>query len=177
MKFQKLQNHELTRKNPEDFKNTPKIPVTIVLDNIRSLHNIGSVFRTADAFLVEHIYLCGITATPPHKDIQKTALGATQTVSWSHHQDTLTLIKELQEQKHTILAIEQTVDSISLEKFPVNPKENYVLVFGNEVKGVTQQVVSQSNAVIEIPQLGTKHSLNIANSMSIVAWEFFKQLQ
>lgn len=176
MKYQKIENDQLDRKSIEDFKSSAKIPVSIVLDNIRSLNNIGSVFRTSDAFLLQHIYLCGITACPPHKDIQKTALGATQTVNWSYHEDTLELVQELQQNNHTIVSVEQAVGSIFLQEYEPSNEKPYVLVFGNEVKGVSQQVVSSSDLVIEIPQLGTKHSLNIANTMSIVAWEFFKSL-
>ncbi|WP_106793805.1 RNA methyltransferase [Aquimarina sp. Aq78] len=172
----KLKNSELDRKTVEEFKASKKTPLIIILDNIRSLNNIGSVFRTADAFLVEKIYLCGITATPPHKDIQKTALGATDTVDWEHQKDTLQLVQNLKSQHVKILSIEQAENAIMLNDFSLEPNQKYAIIFGNEVKGVQQQVVSESDAVIEIPQYGSKHSLNISVSAGVVIWDLFNKL-
>jgi tRNA G18 (ribose-2'-O)-methylase SpoU len=174
--MRKLKNSELGRLNVEEFKQIAKIPLIVVLDNIRSLNNIGSVFRTSDAFLIEKIYLCGITAQPPHKDIHKTALGATETVEWEYVEDTLTLIEKFKNSKIKVLAIEQAENSTMLQDFTVEPNQKYVVVFGNEVKGVQQKVVSASDYCIEIPQLGTKHSLNISVSVGIVLWDLFKKL-
>ncbi|WP_378185608.1 RNA methyltransferase [Aquimarina sp. W85] len=169
----KLKNSELDRKTVEEFKKAAKTPLIIILDNIRSLNNIGSVFRTADAFIIEKIYLCGITATPPHKDIQKTALGATDTVAWEHKEDTVALLKELQEKNIKLLAIEQAEQSIMLNEFMIETDQKYAVIFGNEVKGVQQSVVDLSDAVIEIPQFGSKHSLNISVSAGVVLWDLF----
>ena len=171
-----LKNSELDRLSIDGFKAATKTPIIIVLDNIRSLNNIGSVFRTSDAFLIEKIYLCGITAIPPHKDIHKTALGSTETVDWEYVEDTLQLIKKLQAKNVEICAIEQAENATMLNNFEVEPNTKYALVFGNEVKGVAQDVVSTSNAVIEIPQFGTKHSLNISVSCGIVVWDVFSKL-
>lgn len=177
MKHRKLKNSELERLSPEDFKEAQKIPVVVVLDNIRSLNNIGSVFRTADAFLIEKIFLCGITATPPHKDITKTALGATESVDWEYAQDTLSLIQRLKNEDYQVLSIEQAEASTSLADLHIHTQHKYALVFGNEVKGVQQSVVSESDLVIEIPQFGTKHSLNISVSAGVVLWEVFKNFK
>ncbi len=177
MKNRKLKNSELDRLNTEEFKASDKTPLIIVLDNIRSLNNIGSVFRTADAFLVEKVYLCGITAKPPHKDIQKTALGATESVEWEYVENTLDVIKKLQDEGVVIAAIEQAELSVSLEDFSLQKFQKYAVVFGNEVKGVQQKVVSESDLVVEIPQLGTKHSLNIAVSVGVVVWDMFSKLK
>ncbi len=174
MKHRKLKNSELERLSPDDFKKVRKIPVVVVLDNIRSLNNIGSVFRTADAFLIEKIMLCGITATPPHKDITKTALGATESVDWEYASDTLELIAQLKSQGYKILAIEQAEGSTSLANVSIETGSKYALIFGNEVKGVQQSVVSASDMVVEIPQYGTKHSLNISVSAGVVLWEVFR---
>lgn len=167
----KLKNSELDRKSVEDFKQAEKTPVIIILDNVRSLNNIGSVFRTSDAFLVEKIYLCGITATPPHKDIRKTALGATETVAWEYAEDTLELVKKLRNEQVKILAVEQAENATLLNNFSPEKETKYALVFGNEVKGVQQSVVSESDVVLEIPQFGSKHSLNIAVSVGVVTWD------
>lgn len=175
--MRKLENSELDRKTVEDFKTASKTPLIIVMDDIRSLHNIGSVFRTADAFLIEKIYLCGITATPPHKEIQKTALGATETVAWEHNKNVLDVIKQLQADNVTVLAIEQVEQAYLLDEFVVDSSKKYALVFGNEVYGVSQEAVALCDGCIEIPQLGTKHSLNIAVSAGIVIWDLFKQLK
>jgi len=177
MENRKLKNSELPRKTVAEFKEATKTPIIVILDNIRSLNNIGSVFRSSDAFLVEKIYLCGITATPPNKDIQKTALGATETVAWEHKEDTLTLIKYLQKENVKICAIEQAEDSVFLDQFQPKSNQKYAIVFGNEVKGVQQTVVSESDLVLEIPQLGAKHSLNIAVSTGIVLWDLFSKMK
>lgn len=174
--MRKLKNEELERLDVEGFKQATKTPLVIVLDNIRSLNNIGSVFRTADAFLIEKIYLCGITATPPHKDIRKTALGATESVAWEYKEKTIDLIIELKTEGYDVLAIEQAENAQLLNSFEANSSKKYALVFGNEVKGVSQEVVSQSDGVIEIPQYGTKHSLNISVSVGVVIWDFWSKL-
>jgi len=175
--MKKLLNSELGRKSIEEFRSSEKNGLIVVLDQVRSLNNIGSIFRTSDAFLVEAIYLCGITATPPHKDIQKTALGATESVVWKYFDNTIDAIKLLKENNYTIISIEQVEKSINLQNFEVGTNEKYALIFGNEVNGVTQEIVEQSDYCIEIPQFGTKHSFNISVSAGIVLWEFFKQLQ
>jgi 23S rRNA (guanosine2251-2'-O)-methyltransferase len=175
--MRKLANSELSRKDQEEFKQASKTPIIIVLDDVRSLHNIGSVFRTADAFLVEKIYLCGITATPPNKEIHKTALGATDTVAWEYSKDVLEVINLLKTDGVKVLAIEQVEDAMLLQDFEPDTDTKYALVFGNEVKGVAQEAVSMCDGVIEIPQLGTKHSLNISVSAGIVVWDVFRKLQ
>ncbi|CAM3959345.1 RNA methyltransferase [Flavobacterium branchiophilum] len=175
--MRKLDNSELDRKSISDFKLAPKTPLTIILDDIRSLNNIGSVFRTSDAFLIEKIYLCGITAVPPNKEIHKTALGATETVAWEYAANVLDLIPKLQQDGLQVWAIEQVDNAISLEKFEIIPHQKYALVFGNEVFGVNEQAVRLCNGAIEIPQLGTKHSLNIAVSAGIVLWDLFKKIR
>ncbi len=175
--MRKLENSELDRKSVDAFKNADKTPLIIILDDIRSLHNIGSVFRTADAFLIEKIYLCGITATPPHKEIQKTALGATETVAWEHSQSVTEVISKLKSEGTTVLAVEQVENAHLLDEFKVDIHQKYALVFGNEVYGVSQEAVELCDGCIEIPQLGTKHSLNIAVSAGIVIWDLFKQLK
>jgi 23S rRNA (guanosine2251-2'-O)-methyltransferase len=175
--MRKLKNSELDRLSVNDFKSAEKTPIIIVLDNIRSLNNIGSVFRTSDAFLVEKIYLCGITATPPHKDIHKTALGSTDTVTWEHIENTLDLVEKLKSENVTICAIEQAENATMLDDFKVETNKKYALVFGNEVKGVAQDVVNASDVVIEIPQFGTKHSLNISVSCGVVTWDIFSKLK
>ena len=175
--MRKLKNSELGRKTIEVFKKAVKTPLIIILDNIRSLNNVGSVFRTADAFLIEKIYLCGITAVPPHKDIHKTALGATESVDWEYQKEIVSLIKKLQEKGTKVFAIEQTDGAMSLENFEVNKDHKYAFVLGNEVKGVSQEAVSQCDSVIEIPQEGTKHSLNIAVASGVVLWDFYQKLK
>lgn len=175
--MRKLENSELDRKSIADFKTSEKTPLIIILDDIRSLHNIGSVFRTADAFLVEKIYLCGITATPPHKEIHKTALGATETVAWEHSNSVNEVIQQLQSENVKVLAIEQVEKAVLLDQFTVENTKKYALIFGNEVYGVSQEAVALCDGCIEIPQLGTKHSLNIAVSAGIVIWDLFKQLK
>ncbi|MCL5245793.1 RNA methyltransferase [Cellulophaga sp. 20_2_10] len=174
--MRKLKNDELQRLNIEEFKGAKKTPIVIVLDNIRSLNNIGSVFRTSDAFLIEKIYLCGITAQPPHKDIQKTALGATDSVAWQYVEETLPLVQQLQQDGYMALAVEQAENATFLNDFKVQTSEKYALIFGNEVKGVAQDVVTASDVVLEIPQYGTKHSLNISVSAGVVVWDLWSKL-
>lgn len=175
--MRKLKITELNRLSPEAFEQADKIPIVVILDNIRSLHNVGSVFRTADAFLVEAIYLCGITSTPPHAEIHKTALGAEDTVDWEYVEDICDLIHRLKEQNFTICAVEQAEGSTSLSDFNINQNKKTAIIFGNEVKGVQQKVIDLCDACIEIPQYGTKHSFNISVSAGIVMWELFKKLQ
>ena len=167
---------ELQRISNEDFKNIKKISLVVILDDIRSLNNIGSIFRTCDAFIVEHIYLCGITATPPCAEIHKTALGAEDSVSWTYNSDIIEVIKELKNKNYKICSIEQVKDSISLSDFIIDENCKYAIIVGNEVKGVKQQAVDLSDYCIEIPQCGTKHSLNVSISAGIVIWDFFKSL-
>ena len=174
--MRKLENSELERKSIDTFKKSKKTPIILVLDDIRSLHNIGSVFRTADAFLVEKIYLCGITATPPNKEIHKTALGATETVAWEHHKNVLEVIEKLKDENVTTLAIEQVESAIFLQDFQIEKDTKYALVFGNEVYGVSQDAVALCDGCIEIPQFGTKHSLNISVSAGIVVWDLFQKM-
>lgn len=176
MQYRKLKNSELQRISPEAYKASEKIPLLIILDNVRSLNNIGSVFRTADAFLIEKIYLCGITATPPHKDIHKTALGATESVDWEYASSTTELIDNLKKSNIKVICIEQTEDAVMLDAFEPEKNARYAIVFGNEVKGVSQEVVSGGDTVIEIPQFGTKHSLNISVSVGVVIWDLFVKL-
>ena len=174
--MRKLENKELERKSVEDFKEANKTPIIIVLDDIRSLHNIGSVFRTADAFLIEKIYLCGITAVPPNKEIHKTALGATETVSWEYQKDVLSVIENLKAENVAVFAIEQVENAFFLQDFKTEKGKKYALVFGNEVYGVAQKAIERCNGSIEIPQLGTKHSLNISVSAGIVVWDLFHKI-
>ena len=174
--MRKLANDELNRLNIEGYKKAKKTPLILILDNIRSLNNIGSVFRTADAFLIEKIYLCGITAQPPHKDIHKTALGATESVDWEYYENTSDLVLELQKKNIHIIAIEQAQNATMLNNLSVEKEQKYALVFGNEVKGVAQDVVTKSDSVLEIPQFGTKHSLNISVSVGVVIWDIWAKL-
>lgn len=167
---------ELNRITPEEFKIQEKFPIVIVLDNIRSMMNIGSVFRTADAFKLEGIYLCGITAKPPHREIHKTALGATESVEWKYFDNSIDAIKELQQKDFNIIALEQTDNSIDLLKFKPKANEKYAVVFGNEVKGVEDEILKLCDNVFEIPQFGTKHSLNISVTAGIVVWHLFSKL-
>ena len=174
--MRKLKNSELGRKTVEEFKQTNKTPIIVVLDNIRSLNNVGSVFRTSDAFLIEKIYLCGITATPPNKEIHKTALGATESVAWEYVENTIELVEILKQDNVKVLAIEQAENSTKLNKFTPDANQKYAVVMGNEVKGVQQDVVSAADFCIEIPQLGTKHSLNISVSCGVVLWDLFNKM-
>lgn len=170
--MKKLLNSELERKSLEEFKKAQKLPVVLVLDNVRSLNNVGSVFRTADAFLVQSICLCGITACPPHRDIQKTALGATESVDWSYYKKTSQAIYELKRKGFQVISIEQVEESISLDDFQPDYEQKYAFVFGHEVHGVDQEIVDLSDASIEIPQYGIKHSFNISISAGIVLWDY-----
>lgn len=171
----KLKLWELERVSEEEFKQLEKHPIIVVLNDIRSLNNIGSFFRTADAFKVEKIYLCGITATPPHRDIQKTALGATDSVEWEHRENIVDLLKELQDAGVNVCSIEQTEKTTFLQDVNNLPNEKFALVFGNEVDGVDQEVIDLSDYIIEIPQFGTKHSLNVSVCAGVVIWEFAKK--
>jgi len=174
--MRKLTMNELNRLSIDEFKSAPKNPVVIVLDNIRSQHNIGSIFRTADAFRLESICLCGITATPPHREIHKTALGATESVAWKYYPSTTEAVTGLRTRGYRILAIEQTNDATLLTDYIPSLNEKIALVFGNEVNGIDQEVINQASDCIEIPQSGTKHSLNISVSVGIVLWDIFTKL-
>ena len=175
--MRKLANNELNRLSIPAYKQADKIPVIVVLDNVRSLNNIGSVFRTADAFLVEKILLCGITATPPHKDIHKTALGATESVEWKYFPQTAEAIEELKSENYSIITVEQTDESISLNRFRIKKNVKYAFIFGHEIRGVSQEMVDLSHASLDIPQFGTKHSLNISVCAGMVIWEVFRQIR
>ncbi|EHQ28977.1 RNA methyltransferase [Mucilaginibacter paludis] len=174
--MRKLKLDELNRASVDEFKAQDKLPVAVVLDNVRSLHNVGSIFRTSDAFAVEQICLCGITGLPPNREIEKTALGATQSVNWKHYPSTLDAIHQLRVDGYLIIAIEQAVDSTMLNQFEPIPGEKYALIFGNEVNGVADEVMEQIDGCIEIPQFGTKHSFNIVVSAGIILWDFFSKL-
>lgn len=173
--MRKLNITELNRITTEEFHKSEKLPLAIILDQIRSLHNVGSIFRSSDAFRVEHICLCGITAIPPHPEIHKTALGAEDSVSWSYHKETQEAVKKMKEEGYTLLAIEQVEGSTMLDEFILEPTKKYAVVFGNEVKGVQQEIVNLCDDCIEIPQYGTKHSLNVSVTAGIVIWEFAKK--
>ena len=174
--MRKYKISELNRISKEEFKTCKKIPLVVVLDNVRSLNNIGSVFRTSDAFRVEKIYLCGICAVPPHAEIHKTALGAEESVEWEYVENTLEAVEKLKREGYTVCSIEQAEGSVLLDKLVISPLISYAIVLGNEVKGVQQLVVDHSDMCIEIPQHGTKHSLNVSISAGIVLWDFFKAL-
>ena len=174
LKNRKLKLWELERVSEEEFRRQKKFPIVVVLDDIRSLNNIGSFFRTADAFNVEKIYLCGITACPPHKDIHKTALGSTESVDWEHVQSALELCRKLRNDGYTICSIEQAENTSKLDDLSFNKGQPVALFFGNEVNGVQQEVVDTSDIVLEIPQFGTKHSLNVSVCGGVILWEFFK---
>lgn len=169
--MKKLKLEELNRLSIEEFKEAPKNPVVLVLDNVRSMNNVGSAFRTADAFALEKVYLCGITGTPPHREIQKTALGAENAVAWEHAADTAELCKKLQQEGYTVLAVEQAEGSTMLNHFKPQKDQKYALVFGNEVFGVDDKVMELADGCLEIPQYGTKHSLNISVSIGVVVWQ------
>lgn len=173
--MQKLSMEQLERKSPEAFRNADKLPIIAVLDNVRSMHNVGSVFRTADAFLLQGIYLCGYTPRPPHRDIQKTALGATETVDWQGFDTIEEALDELQQNGYKILAAEQATGSLPLHQINFEKEDKLAIVFGNEVEGVQQQVIDRSTACIEIPQLGTKHSLNVSVAAGIVLWKLVEK--
>jgi tRNA G18 (ribose-2'-O)-methylase SpoU len=171
----KLKLWELNRPSVEEFKEKEKFPIILILDNIRSLSNVGAFFRTADAFNVKKIYLCGITAKPPHREIQKTALGATESIEWEHVEDVVDLIKSLKKQKMKVCSIEQAEKTELLNEFKVDHKKEYALVFGNEVDGVQQEVIDRSHHILEVPQFGTKHSLNVSVCAGVVLWEFVRR--
>ncbi|MCZ4222794.1 RNA methyltransferase [Pedobacter rhodius] len=175
--MRKLKLDELNRPDIEEFKAQEKLPVVVVLDNVRSMHNVGSVFRTADGFALEKVILCGITAQPPHREIEKTALGATQSVDWIHYGNTVKAIEDLRESGYEIVAIEQAEKSVMLNIFKPDPAKKYALIFGNEVDGVSEEVMGKIDECIEIPQFGTKHSFNIVISAGIVLWDFFAKLK
>ena len=175
----KLTTQEMGRMTVEEFRASEKLPLTVVLDNVRSLNNIGSVFRTSDAFRVEHIALCGITATPPHREIHKTALGAEESVEWSYHEDTAECLRTLKEQGYKLFAVEQVSDSIKLGsgKWKVESRERVAIVLGNEIEGVQERLLPLCDGSLEIPQYGTKHSLNVSCAAAIVIWELFKMMK
>lgn len=175
--MKKLSLRELERISVNEFKEAEKTPVCILLDNVRSLHNVGSAFRTADAFRLEKILLTGITGTPPHREIQKTALGATESVAWQYKEHTAEALEELKAAGYTIVIVEQTTDSIPLQTFEAAEGAKYCLVFGNEVNGVSEEAIAFGDMALEIPQLGTKHSLNISVCLGIVLWEVFRKLR
>ena len=170
----KLNTEEIIRLTPEEFKETPKIPLVVILDNVRSLHNVGSVFRTSDAYCVEKVILCGITATPPNVEIHKSALGAEFSVDWEYYKETAEAVNELKQAGYTVLAIEQAHDSINMDTFKAEKGNKYAVILGNEVKGVQQSVIDLSDDCLELPQFGTKHSLNVSVTAGIVIWEFAK---
>lgn len=175
--MRKLSLKELNRVNVATFKAQDKTPLVIVLDNVRSALNVGSAFRTADAFALEKLYLCGITATPPHREILKTAIGATESMDWVYHKETEEAVMELKSQGFQILAVEQATDSVPLQSFRPTAGQKYALVFGNEVKGVGEEVMELIDACLEVPQFGTKHSLNISVCLGVVVWDLFKQIK
>jgi 23S rRNA (guanosine2251-2'-O)-methyltransferase len=175
--MRKLKLDELNRVTVEKFKEQTKLPVAIVLDSVRSMHNVGSIFRTSDGFAVEQICLCGITSQPPHREIEKTALGATQSVAWTYHTNAFDAVDELRKQGYIIVAIEQAENSVMLNEFKPQPEQKYALIFGNEVNGVSDEVMAKIDTCIEIPQFGTKHSFNIVVSAGIVLWDFFAKLK
>ena len=173
----KLTTQEMNRLTVEEFRQSEKLPLTVVLDNVRSLNNIGSVFRTADAFRVGHIALCGITATPPHREIHKTALGAEESVEWSHHEETAGCVKDLKDKGYRVYAVELAHESLKLDRDTVEVDRPVALVFGNEIEGVQEDVMALCDGFLEIPQYGTKHSLNVSCAAAIVIWELFKELK
>lgn len=172
----KIPNEELNRIDVAAFKQANKLPVVLILDDIRSLNNVGAVFRTSDAFRIEKIYLCGITPRPPHRDIQKTALGATESVSWAYAENAEALVKTLAADNYEVWSVEQVEGATMLNEFTPNANKKLALVFGNEVKGVSQAVVNTSDGCIEIPQFGTKHSINISVSVGVVVWDVFSKI-
>ena len=174
--MRKLKNEELNRISVDDFKSTNKTPIKIIIDNIRSAHNVGSIFRTSDAFLIKEIIICGITATPPSKEIRKTALDSTESVSWKYCDDIIKEIKKLKKEKYKIIAIEQADESENLNNFRPHKNDKYAIVFGNEVNGVDDKIIQVCDNVIEIPQFGTKHSLNVSISAGIILWDLYIKL-
>jgi tRNA G18 (ribose-2'-O)-methylase SpoU len=174
--MKKLKNSELNRISVNEFKNSSKTPLVVILDNIRSAHNVGSIFRTCDAFLINQIFLCGITAIPPNKEIRKTALGSTESVDWKYFENIVEVVKNLKKEGYHIIAIEQANESIKLENFKTDNNKKYAVIFGNEVNGIDQNVMDICNNVIEIPQFGTKHSLNVSVSAGIIIWDIFSKI-
>jgi tRNA G18 (ribose-2'-O)-methylase SpoU len=174
---QKLKLEELGRIDVETFKKTEKIPLVVVLDNVRSMHNVGAIFRTGDAFLIEKIILCGITPQPPHREIHKAALGATESVDWSYYESVKEAVLDLKVLKYEVLGIEQTSNSMMITDFEIDQSKKYALVLGNEVEGISDEILSICDRFLEIPQLGTKHSLNVSVCGGIVMWEFFRKIQ
>lgn len=174
---QKLKLEELNRIDVETFKKVEKIPLVIILDNLRSMHNVGASFRTADAFLIEKIILCGITPQPPHREIHKAALGATESVDWGHENDINTAIRDYKSRGYEIIGIEQTTDSVMITDFSIDQSKKYALILGNEVEGISDEALPNIDTFLEIPQLGTKHSLNVSVCGGIVMWEFAKALK
>lgn len=174
--MRKLKLDELNRVSVDEFKEQEKLPVAVVLDNVRSMHNVGSIFRTSDGFAVEQVILCGITGQPPHREIEKTALGATQSIDWKYFPDTLQAVQQLRDNGYQIIAIEQAENSLMLHQFEPQAGKKYALIFGNEVNGVSDEVMKQIDTCIEIPQFGTKHSFNIVVSAGIVLWDIFAKL-
>lgn len=172
----KLKLDELNRVSVNEFKNQKKLPVVVILDNVRSLHNVGSIFRTSDGFAVEQVILCGITGQPPHREIEKTALGATQSIDWIYYQDTTQAISDLRKKGYQIIAVEQAKNSIKLNEFKTSTDKKYALIFGNEVNGVSDEAMALIDSCIEIPQFGTKHSFNIVVSAGIVLWDLFAKM-
>ena len=170
---EKLSMQQLGRISVDEYKSSEKSPLIIIADNVRSMHNVGSIFRTSDAFLVEKIYLCGITPTPPHREIQKTALGATESVDWQYAENTLDVVNQLKKEGWTILALEQTTNSVMLDELKVEKGEKIAIVLGNEVEGVNQEVINLCNKAVEIPQFGTKHSFNVSVSCGIMLWQVY----
>lgn len=170
---EKLSMQQLGRISVDEYKSSEKSPLIIIADNVRSMHNVGSIFRTSDAFLVEKIYLCGITPTPPHREIQKTALGATESVDWQYVENTLDVINQLKKEGWTILALEQTTNSVMLDELKVEKGEKIAIVLGNEVEGVNQEVINLCHKAVEIPQFGTKHSFNVSVSCGIMLWQVY----
>lgn len=175
--MKKLSLDELNRPDLQTYRAKEKLPMVVILDDIRSMHNVGAVFRTADAFLVEKIILCGITATPPHKEIRKTAIGATESVVWEYEKSVIDAIEKLKQKNYKIIGVEQTNESLQLGDFSIESNEKYALIFGNEVNGVASEVIEHCDECLEIPQEGTKHSLNISVCTGIVLWNFFKALK
>ncbi|MDA7768275.1 RNA methyltransferase [Flavobacteriales bacterium] len=174
--MRKLKNKELNRLNLEEFKSTKKLPIVVVLDNVRSAHNVGSIFRTSDAFLIEKVMLCGICPTPPKNEIRKTALGATESMDWQYFENSMDCIKTLTQENYHIVSVEQTDNSVDLQNFVIDKSKKLALIFGNEVNGVSDECISMSDEVIEIPQHGTKHSFNVSVSAGIVLWDLVKKL-
>lgn len=170
---EKLSMQQLGRISVDEYKSSEKSPLIIIADNVRSMHNVGSIFRTSDAFLVEKIYLCGITPTPPHREIQKTALGATESVDWQYAENTVEVVNQLKKEGWTILALEQTTNSVMLDELKVEKGEKIAIVLGNEVEGIDQEVINLCDKAVEIPQFGTKHSFNVSVSCGIMLWQVY----